>query len=159
MFNLKKRPYNLILLTAIVILITSFFASDEVIDFHFHDTYFILPSAYLFLATTGWLLLFWILYMLTHRFLFSKVLTWAHVIMTALPLVLLIGIWFYSNNYYEGLAGMPRRYYDYNNWEGIVLNNNLTKVVLITFVLTALGFFTFLINLVIGLLKNSSITR
>ena len=142
-----------------VILITSFFASGEVIDFHFHDTYFILPSAYLFLATTGWLLLFWILYMLTHRFLFSKVLTWAHVIMTALPLVLLIGIWFYSNNYYEGLAGMPRRYYDYNNWEGIVLNNNLTKLVLITFVLTALGFFTFLINLVIRLLKNSSITR
>jgi cytochrome c oxidase subunit 1 len=79
--------------------------------------------------------------------------------MTALPLVLLIGVWFYSNNYYKGLAGMPRRYYDYNNWEGIVPNNNLTKVVLITFVLTALGFFTFLINLVIGLLKNSSITH
>lgn len=159
MFHIKKRPYNLILLTAILILIASFFTSDETVDFHLNDTYFIIPSQYLFWATTGLLMVLWIMYIVTHRFLFSKVLTWVHVIMTTLALVLLIGSSVYFNNYYEGLAGMPRHYYDYNNWNGIVLNNNLTNVVLTTFLIMSLGFFAFLINLIVGVFRNFSVER
>lgn len=154
MFNFKERPYNLLLLTAIVILIASFFVSHEKVDFHLHDTYFIIALAHLFWGTSGLLLILWTLYIFTQRFLFFKFLMWTHVILTIITLVLLVAISFYSNHYYEGLAGMPRRYYDYGSWDTFLLYNNLTKAVLITFLIIGLGLLAFIINLIFGLFKN-----
>jgi cytochrome c oxidase subunit I len=154
MFQFNKRPYNLLLLTAVIILIASFFAFDQTIDIHFNDTYFIIATKLSFWIIVILLLMFWILYLLVKRILFSKVLTWINVILLVVTSTFFVVISFYSNYFYEGLAGMPRRYYDYNSWNTLTFYNNLTKGVLVTILLVILGLIIFIINLVIGLVKK-----
>ncbi|MEO6330832.1 MAG: hypothetical protein ABIO55_17990 [Ginsengibacter sp.] len=151
MFKYKERPYNLLLLTAVLILIASFFAFDKTLDIHLHDTYFIITMAHSFWIIIILLLIFWTLYLLTKRFLFSKILTWLNVILIVATSVFLVTISFYSNNYYNGLAGMPRRYYDYRSWNNFGFYDNLTKGVLVTILLLVLGLSIFIVNLIMGL--------
>jgi heme/copper-type cytochrome/quinol oxidase subunit 1 len=153
MFNFKEQPYNLLLLTAAFILIASIFAYDQTLDIHLHDTYFIVAMTYLFWATSILLLILWALYLLTKQFLFSKLLTWVHIILTVIALVSFVAISFYSTNYYDGLAGMPRRYYDYSGWKTFERYNNLTKGVFAVMLLISIGLMAYIINIVVGLLR------
>ena len=154
MANLKQRPYHLLLLTAFAILIVSLFTSDETVDIYLHDTYFIIALAHFLQAMSVLLLILWTLYLFAQRFLLSKFLMWMHIIFTIASLLFLVAILFYSNHYYQGLAGKPRRYYDYGSWNQIMLSKNLTKGVLATFLMVMLGFFAFIINFFIGLYNN-----
>jgi cytochrome c oxidase subunit I len=154
MFQFKKRPYNLLLLTAVIILIASFFTFNHTIDIHFNDTYFIIATKLSFWIIIILLLIFWILYLLAKSILFSKVLTWINVILLVVTSIFFVAICFYSNYFYVGLAGMPRRYYDYNSWNTLTFYNNLTKGVLVTILLDILGLIIFIINLVLGLFKK-----
>ena len=154
MFNYRERPYNLLLLTAVLILIASFFAFDYTLDIHIHDTYFIIAMTHLIWATIILLLIFWIIYLLTKHLLFSKFLTWVHIILTVLTSIFLVAFLFYPNNYYQGLGGMPRRYYDYSSLENLLRHNNLTKGVVISLLVLSLGLLTYIINFIVGLFKK-----
>ena len=151
MFNFKKRPYNLLLLTSVLIFIASFFVLNETFDIHWHDTYFIIALPHLFWGTIILLLTLWTICLSTYRFLFSKYLTWAHIILTVAASVLLVAVSSYSNNYYHGLAGMPRRYYDYGSWGALLKYNNSAKGVLIASLLLAVGLLAQIANLAVGL--------
>ena len=152
MFNFKKKPHNLLLTTAVIIFIASFFVFDHTLDIHIHDTYFIISASQILWAIVILLLVFWILYLLTTRILFSKVLTWVHIILAVLTSISFVAISFYSN--YQGKAGTPRRYYDYSNWETTVQFDNLTKVVAILFSGMVLGLFIYVVNLGAGVIKK-----
>ena len=154
MFQFKDRPYNLLLLTAVLILIASFFASDQTLDFHLHDTYYIIATAHSFWIIIILLLIFRTLYLLTKCILFSKVLTWLNVVLLVVTSIFLVTISFYSNNYHNGLGGMPRRYYDYSSWNNFEFYDNLTKGVLVNILLLISGLIIFIINLAIGLFKK-----
>jgi heme/copper-type cytochrome/quinol oxidase subunit 1 len=155
MFNFKERPYNLIIFTAFVVLAASFFAFNQTVDIHLHDTYFVIALANLLWAISMLLLIFWIIYMLVHRLLFSRFLMWINLLLTIMGVLFLVLISFYSNRYYKGLAGMPRRYYDYGSSDPVMLQNNLTKAVLISIVVIGLGVLTFMVNLIIGLFNRA----
>src|SRR4051812_21890293 len=105
MFNIKERPYNLFPIASIIVLISSFPAFGTTVDIYLHDTYFIFASADLLWGITGLLLILWTVYLLTQRFLFSKVLTWIHVILTVTTLVFVAAISFYLNHYHDAVAG------------------------------------------------------
>ncbi len=47
MFDLKKRPHNFLLLTVILFLIASLFVSNQALDIHLHDTYFVLSLSHI----------------------------------------------------------------------------------------------------------------
>jgi len=153
MLNFKDRPYNLFLLTVVLVLISSSFAFEQTIDIHLHDTYFVISMVHFFWTTTILLLIFWALYSLTQRFLFSKILIWIHVVLTIASSILLVTISFTN---YQRLTGMPRRYFDVNNWNSFKWFDNLDKGVLIVILLMALGLITYSINLAVGLFKNSA---
>jgi heme/copper-type cytochrome/quinol oxidase subunit 1 len=155
MFNFKERPYNLIIFTAFVVLAASFFAFNQTVDIHLHDTYFVITLTHLLWAISTLLLILWTLYILLHRLLFSRFLMWINIVLTIMGVLFLVLIFFYSNRYYEGLAGMPRRYYDYRGSDSVVLQNNLTKAVLISIVVLGLGVLTFIVNLIIGLFNRA----
>lgn len=154
MSSLKERPHNLLLLTALIILVFSFFGFDKQIDVHLHDTYFIIPMAFLFWAIIVVLILLWLVYSIAMPFLFARVLTWIHLTLTCVILIFLVIVFFYSHDYYTGLAGMPRRYYDYGDWNILMQYDNLTKTIFVTILIFIIGLLLFVINLIIGLFKT-----
>ena len=72
MRKFRERPYNLLLLSAILILIASFFSFEQTLDIHLHDTYFVITLRQIFRYATIALLVLWVLYKLTNRSKFSK---------------------------------------------------------------------------------------
>ena len=152
MFNFKKQPYNLLLLTAVIILIASFFAFKGSLDMLLHDTYFVIDLSDIFRTVFFLLLIFWTLYLMTKRILFSKVLTWSHTILLVLTSISLVAIAFYSN--YQGKAGMPGQYYDFGSWETIVQADGLPQGIALIFLAVILGLLMFIINLTIGVIKR-----
>jgi hypothetical protein len=74
MFKLKTRPYNLLFIEAITLLVASFFTLNETLDIHLHDTYYIIPTTYAGWAIVLFLLILWLIYLFTNRWLFSKTL-------------------------------------------------------------------------------------
>lgn len=88
---MKQKPYYVLLWTALVLLLASFFVfkQNEVVDFHFHDIYFVIAHTKVFWFLAVVALFFWALYWLTDKLLHSKKLTWAHVIVTVLTLLLI----------------------------------------------------------------------
>lgn len=154
MFSLKKHPYNLLLFTAILILLTSFFTADNTLDIHLHDTFIIFnlkQSLWIFIIA---LLLFWLLNLFTKRFLISKLLTNLHVLfLTGASLAYMI-ISFYAKNNYNGLGGMPRRYYDHSSWNNFSMYTNLSNIILLSALLFALGILLYLVNLITGIIKK-----
>lgn len=75
-----KRPYHLLLITATLLFIVSFWHKNDSIDFHLHDTYFVFSGVYYVMSL--FFLSCWGIYRLTEKFLLTKYLTWLHVIIT-----------------------------------------------------------------------------
>ncbi len=94
--GIKTKPYNLLLYFAILLFITSFMVSGLLGDLNFPDTYRIVPLDGFLIVMALVLILFWILYKLTARFLNSLTLTWAHVMLTILGSLICI-LLFISN--------------------------------------------------------------
>jgi heme/copper-type cytochrome/quinol oxidase subunit 1 len=152
--RLKQRPYNLLLLTSILLFIVGLFSFNSAMDIHLHDTYFVFPLTYLMWIPSVILLIFWLLYLLTKKFLYSKALIWTHIISTIVGSVFILAFPFLLTNSHEGLAGIPSRYYDIGQSKTYQFFGNLTKTtVVIAFILTA-GQLTYLINFVVGLYKR-----
>ena len=87
--EIKNKPYNLLLYSALLLLGVSFFVSGEG-GLNAPDTYVIMPldSVLMFIATV--LIVLWILYKLTACFLYSEKLIWIHVILTLLGAIVCI---------------------------------------------------------------------
>ena len=62
--------------------------------------------------------------------------------------------YFYSYSY-QGLAGMPRRYYEIDVVSTYEIFGELPEAVAIAFVIFTLGQLTYFINLLIGLYKRT----
>ena len=150
MFQFKTRPYHLLLLTAVPILIASFFVLDQTIDIHLQDTYFIIALPQIFWGTIMLLLVFWTLYLWTKSILLSKVLTWSHIILLILTAISLVSFSFYFK--FNGLAGPPLQ--DYGNRETIMQSDYIAKGVVIIILLMVLGIVLFITNLGFGVFKK-----
>ena len=152
--RLKQKPYNLLLLTSILLFIVGLFGFDSAMDIHMHDTHFVFPLTYLPWTPSIILLIFWLLYLVTKNFLYSKALTWTHILLTIAACIFILTLPYLLTNTYEGFAGMPRRYYDIGQSKTYQFFGELTKTaVVIGFILVA-GQLTYLANLAIGLSKH-----
>jgi heme/copper-type cytochrome/quinol oxidase subunit 1 len=152
--KLKQRPYNLLFLNAIILSIGGLFCFNSPIDIHLYDTYFVFPLPFLIWAPTIILFVFWIVYLLTKRFLFSKKLMWIHIILTVIISLFLMVLPYISTYSYGGVVGSPRRYYDYGELNRFKILGNLTNIAVATFVILLLGQLAYFINLFVGLYKR-----
>ncbi|HYE54987.1 MAG TPA: hypothetical protein VD996_09100 [Chitinophagaceae bacterium] len=102
--NIKTKPYHLLLFAGIVFVLLSFFANNQnnTLDLHLHDTYYIIATMHVLWALAFLALLTWTLYTVTSGFLYSKVLTWAHVGLTLVTLLFLTWAVFFGNVAYSG---------------------------------------------------------
>jgi cytochrome c oxidase subunit 1 len=151
--QIKQRPYNLLLLTGLLLVLTSFFklSQNSTIDLHFHDTYFVIAHTHIFWLLAALALFMWTLYLLTNKILYSKALTWTHVIITILTLFIFALTVFFGDNI---LNPKPFRYYDYSNWNSSEMYSTLIKTIAIIILILLFGQILFIVNLIAGLFKR-----
>lgn len=80
--QLKSKPYHLLLIFAVLLIIVSLAGTNNTIDIHLQDTYYVLDIVFMIRATAMFLVLMWFLYMFTYTFLFSGLLAWLHIVVT-----------------------------------------------------------------------------
>lgn len=144
---LLKYPFHLFLITAIILLLFSFFSPDHRLDLHLHDTYFVIDGQVLYRGATLNLLLLWAICFLARKFLFSKVLTWIHVFLTlAFTFVWIVPIF---RNYWNGATA----YADYSGLESIQHFNTIAYLQLFLALAFVLAQVLFLIHLITGAVR------
>lgn len=150
--RLKQSPYHLLLLTGLVLVVTSFLINQSrTIDIHVHDTYYVIAQGhvFIFLAFIVWVL--WALYLVTRKILYSKSLTWVHVIITLVTLLFLL---FLLNFGGDILNPRPRRYLDYSNWTTFNRYEQNTRWIAYIMIALLFGQITFVVNLIVGIVKR-----
>ncbi|HEY8920075.1 MAG TPA: hypothetical protein VIM87_26735 [Chitinophaga sp.] len=138
--NLLQLPEILLFLPLPFML----YYGNAAIDIHMHDTYFVIGQAGYAALLLAFPQLFtsWIIHVLLRRkALLSAKWRWAQVAITLLcPLV--VGI--FANTLLEygmpGMAGMPRRYYDYGAFSNIQTRYMLLFIFALVFILSQLVF-------------------
>ena len=150
---MKQKPYNLLLWTGLVLLLTSFLVlkQNNSVDIHLHDTYFIIAPTHVFWLLAFLALFVWTLYLLTSKILYSKAFTWTHVIITILTLLLLVLTLFFGDNF---MNTTPRRYYDYSSWNSFDNYTTFAKAMGISLFVLLFGQFVFIINLIVGVFRR-----
>jgi heme/copper-type cytochrome/quinol oxidase subunit 1 len=150
---MKRKPYNLFLLIGFIFVVISLFVLSQhnSIDIHLHDTYFVITHTHFFWFLAILALFVWVLYLLTNKFLFSKALTWIHVIITILTLVFFALALYYGDN----LSNLqPRRYYEYSSLDSFNDYDRYTKTIGTVLSILIFGQIIFVINVIVGLFKR-----
>jgi heme/copper-type cytochrome/quinol oxidase subunit 1 len=150
---MKQKPHHLLLCTGVILFLTSFFIlkQNNSVDIHLHDTYFVIAHTHVLWLLSIIALSVWTLYLLTNKILYFKALTWAHVIITILTLLLFALTLFFGDSF---MNPTPRRYYEYSSWNSFDNYTTFTRAIGITTVVLLFGQFIFVINLIGGLFKR-----
>ena len=150
---MKNKPYHLLLPTGILFFISGMFRGNTTIDLHLHDTYFVFPyMLYAWFPATV-LIGFWIIYLLTHRFLFSKKLIWIHIILIITACTVPLILPYIPITADHAFAGRPRRYYDYEGMNKFTLFKTWISLFTVYFILFPMATLVYIVNLLIGMYK------
>jgi cytochrome c oxidase subunit 1 len=140
--------------TAILLFIVGLFSFNSAMDIQFHDTYYVFPLTYFIWTPSIILVAFWLVYLVTRNVLFSKALTWTHVTLTTIACIFILTLPYFVTNSFEGIAGMPRRYYDIGQSKTYQIFGQLTKTTVVIIFVLLIGQLTYLLNFFIGLYKH-----
>ena len=125
--------------------LTGIFLGNSALDIHLHDTYFVIAHFHIVMGVASFFGMFAGVYhwypKMYGRYL-NNTLAYIHFWVTLVGAYLI-----FWPMHYEGLAGMPRRYYDFSNWESFKqfgeLNHFITLVALLVFIVQLLFVFNF----------------
>jgi hypothetical protein len=154
---LRNKPHYLLIFFVLLLFIVALFSLLLDIEFPFQDSYHAFPVTYFFWITNITLLLSWLIYLLTARFLFSKVLMWLHIMLTLLCFIFIFCYPYLTSEFGKGLAGMPRRYYDYSDFSFFELFCYFAYPVKIAFIVLMVAQLIYLVNLSLGLYKKAQV--
>ena len=132
--------------------LTGIFLGNSALDIHLHDTYFVVAHFHIVMGVASFMGMFAGVYhwfpKMYGRFL-NNTLGYIHFWVTITGAYLI-----FWPMHYEGLAGMPRRYYDFSNWESFKmfggLNEFISFVALIVFAVQLLFVFNFFYSIFKG---------
>src|SRR5215217_5080297 len=94
-----KLPYVLFFVPGVLLAILSFFYQTT-IDFHVHDTYFVIAKAHFLIALSALFLFFWIAYAAANKIIYKRSLVWLHLAFTILPTLVIIFLMGWGYRYY-----------------------------------------------------------
>ena len=152
MFNIRERPYGLLLFAAIASSLAFVFHPINNIDFP-GKTMFSVPLTIVAWIIPLLLISFWLLYLLTKRFLYSRTIIWTHVLITVSTTILMVIILYFV---LDPLQPASHSYYDAPLIDRQKLIGNTTRVASIIFVC---GQCTYLVNLLLGLFAKTNKSR
>src|SRR6476660_4353933 len=132
--------------------LTGIWLGNSALDIHLHDTYFIIAHFHLVMGVAG---IFGMYAGIYHWYpkMFGRYMNnnlgYIHFWLTMIGAYLI-----FWPMHYEGLAGMPRRYYDYSIWESfkqfVELNRFISTVAMIVFAVQLLFLFNFFYSIFKG---------
>jgi len=148
--NLKTKiihqPFNLLLMTAILLVIFSFLPWGQSFDIHLHDTYFIISTVYFIWALSIIFFLTWTIYKWISKILWKRFLTWFHVLVTIFILIALLTANFWFDTIFPQLK---RDFSSFNTFQAD--RNRQAKVILPLVFLFLAGQLAFVVNIIGGL--------
>lgn len=132
--------------------LTGIWLGNSSIDIHLHDTYFVIAHFHIVMGVSAFFGTFAGVYhwypKMFGRYL-NNTLAYIHFWVTLIGAYLI-----FWPMHYEGMAGMPRRYYDYSSWESFKqfgeLNQFISIVVIVVFAVQLLFVFNFFYSIFKG---------
>ena len=135
--------------------LTGIFIGNSTLDIHLHDTYFIIAHFHLVMGVASFMGMFGGVY---HWFpkMFGRhmnnTLSYIHFWITIVGAYLI-----FWPMHYEGLAGMPRRYYDFSNWESFKMFGGLNEFITFITIIVFLAQFLFIFNFFYSMFKGRKV--
>lgn len=136
--------------------LTGVFLGNSALDIHLHDTYFVIAHFHIVMGIAGMFGMFTGIYhwfpKMFGRYM-NNTLGYIHFWVTMTGAYLL-----FWPMHYEGLAGMPRRYYDYTNWESFKMFQGLNEFLTVVSVIVFATQLLFVINFFYSMYKGRKVT-
>jgi len=136
--------------------LTGIFLANPFLDIHLHDTYFIIAHFHLVMGVSAFFGMFAGIYhwfpKMFGRFM-NSTLGYIHFFITLIGSYLI-----FWPMHYEGMAGMPRRYYDYSAWESFKQFQGLNEFISIVVIIVFLTQLLFVANFFISIFRGRKVT-
>ena len=137
--------------------LTGIWLGNSALDIHLHDTYFVIAHFHLVMGVASMFGMFAGIY---HWFpkmfgrLMNNTLAYIHFWITMIGAYLI-----FWPMHYEGLAGMPRRYYDFSNWESFKMFQGLNEFISVVAMIVFATQFLFIFNFFYSIFKGRKLTE
>jgi cytochrome c oxidase subunit I len=136
--------------------LTGIFLGNSTLDIQLHDTYFVIAHFHLVMGVAGFMGMFAGIYhwfpKMFGRFT-NNAMAYIHFWVTLIGAYLI-----FWPMHYEGLAGMPRRYMDFSNWQSFHQFSGLNKFIsTVTIVVFAVQFLV-LLNFIYSIFRGRRVT-
>ncbi len=132
--------------------LTGIFVGNSALDIHLHDTYFVIAHFHLVMGVSSFFGMFAGIYhwfpKMFGRFM-NSTLGYIHFFITLIGAYLI-----FWPMHYEGLAGMPRRYYDFGAWESFKQFGDLNKFISVVTVVVFFAQLLFVFNFFVSIFKG-----
>jgi len=136
--------------------LTGIFLGNSALDIHLHDTYFIIAHFHIVMGVAGMFGMFAGVYhwypKMYGRYL-NNTLGYIHFWVTMIGSYLI-----FWPMHYEGLAGMPRRYYDFSNWESFKMFAGLNEFISFVSIIVFSAQILFVFNFFYSMFKGRKLT-
>lgn len=136
--------------------LTGIFLGNSALDIHLHDTYFVIAHFHIVMGVASMFGMFAGIYhwfpKMYGRYL-NNTLGYIHFWATMIGAYLI-----FWPMHYEGLAGMPRRYYKYDIWESFKQFGELNMFISVVAIIVFLVQILFLVNFFYSIFKGRKVT-
>jgi cytochrome c oxidase subunit 1 len=136
--------------------LTGIFLGNSALDIHLHDTYFIVAHFHIVMGVAGMFGMFAGLYhwfpKMYGRYM-NNTLAYIHFWITMIGAYLI-----FWPMHYEGLAGMPRRYYDFSGWESFNMFAGLNQFISFVSIIVFAAQLLFVFNFFYSIFKGRKVT-
>jgi cytochrome c oxidase subunit 1 len=136
--------------------LTGIWLGNSSIDIHLHDTYFVIAHFHIVMGVSAFFGTFAGVYhwypKLFGRYLNNTV-AYIHFWITLVGAYLI-----FWPMHYEGMAGMPRRYYDYSSWESFKQFNDLNHFISVVVIVVFAAQLMFVFNFFYSIFKGRKVT-
>ena len=136
--------------------LTGIWVGNSTIDLHVHDTYFNIAHFHIVMGVSAFMGMFAGVYhwfpKMYGRYMNNTARVYPFLDHAGMCLCNILAM------HYEGLAGMPRRYYDYSNWESFKQFVELNRVISFAAIVSFLAQIMFLFNFFYSIFKGRKVT-
>jgi cytochrome c oxidase subunit 1 len=136
--------------------LTGIWLGNSAIDIHLHDTYFVIAHFHIVMGVSAFFGMFAGIYhwfpKMYGRYM-NNTMAYIHFWVTIITAYLI-----FWPMHYEGMAGMPRRYYDYANWETFKQFATLNKFISYAVIAAFAAQLLFIYNFFYSIFKGRKVT-